>query len=96
MTVFPFTFTVTPELPVGAHSAPPGLRIANAQDIRQTTILSKADWSRIQNQLNKKAIEEERMRRNREEKERLKNLNKEQIQHWTNTIAVSNSLPYVL
>ena len=62
----------------------PGLK-----DIRQTTILSKNDWDRIQAQLNKRAREEEQIRLAREEKERLREMSKEQIKSWTNTIAVS-------
>ena len=58
-------------------------------DIRQVTILSKADWERIHNQLNRKQIEEERLRKIREEREGRKNRSKEQVQNWGNTIAVS-------
>ena len=72
----------------GNHSAPPGIKMDSA-DIRQMTILSKADWDRIQMQLNKQALEEERIRKTREEKERLRELSKQQIKNWTNTIAVS-------
>ncbi len=88
-----FTFiAVTPELPVGTHSAPAGMRLNNGTDLRQLTILSKGDWDRIQSQLNRGAIEEEKMRKIKEEKDRLRSLNKDQIKNWTNTIDVSKIL----
>ena len=61
----------------------------NVNDLRQMTVLSAGDWDRIQMQLNKRKIEEERHRRAREEKERLHDLSKNQIKNWANTIAVS-------
>jgi len=71
----------------GPHSAPTYGNMPGLKDIRQTTILSKNDWDRIQAQLNKRAHEEEKMRIAKEEKERLRNMSKEQIKSWTNTIA---------
>ena len=79
----------TPELPVGSQSAMhPGQRELYP-DLRQVTILPRADWERIQFQLNKRTIEEEKRRRAREEKERLHELSKERVKNWSNTVAVS-------
>lgn len=72
---------LTPELPPQPASLPEGL------DLRQVTILSKTDWERIQQQLHRKQIEDERMRKIREEREERKNKSKEVVQHWGNTIA---------
>lgn len=78
--LFSVFILATPEAP----PQPP-----EAHDIRQVTILSKADWERIQQQLNRKQIEEERLRKIREERENRKNKSKEIVQNWGNTIAVS-------
>lgn len=59
----------------------------DSHDLRQVTILSKTDWERIQQQLHRKQIEEERMRKIREERDDRKNKSKEVVQHWGNTIA---------
>lgn len=77
----------TPELP--PQDAGPGYHLADSNDLRQVTILSKNDWERIQQQLNRKQIEEARLRKIREEREERKNKSKEVVQHWGNTIAVS-------
>lgn len=71
----------------GPHSAPAYSNMPGLRDIRQTTILSKNDWDRIQGQLNKRAWEEEQIHKAKEEKERLREMSKEQIKSWTNTIA---------
>jgi len=71
-------------------SAPVTLQNGAQPDInafRQMTIMSKGDWDRIQIQLNKRGIEEDRVARNRQEKDRLRELSKQQIKNWTNTIA---------
>jgi len=70
----------------GPHSAPSYSEMPGLRDIRQTTILNKNDWDRIQTQLNKHVIQEEQMRRTREDKERLRDMSKDQIKNWTNTI----------
>lgn len=66
-----------------------GMILPNGTDIRDVTILSKTEWNRIQQELHKRQIQEERMRRMREEKENRKQMSKEMVQHWGNTIAVS-------
>ncbi|KAK2148070.1 hypothetical protein LSH36_518g02010 [Paralvinella palmiformis] len=55
-------------------------------DIRQVTVLKKEDWERIQYQLNKRTIEQEKIRGAREAKERLHQLSKERVKNWSNTI----------
>jgi len=59
-------------------------------DIRQVTVLKKEDWERIQYQLNKRTIEQEKIRGAREAKERLHQLSKERVKNWSNTIVVSH------
>ncbi|XP_060553680.1 cilia- and flagella- associated protein 210-like [Ruditapes philippinarum] len=75
----------------GTPEAPPqhegGPQYPDSHDLRQVTILSKSDWDRIQTQLHRKQIEEERLRKIREEREERKNKSKEVVQHWGNTIA---------
>lgn len=88
--------TGTPEMPFppdmqmqGTKMGQSGMILPNGTDIRDVTILSKSEWNRIQQELHKRQIEEERMRRLREEKENRKQMSKEMVQHWGNTIAVS-------
>lgn len=84
----------TPEMPFppdmqmqGTKMGQSGIILPNGTDIRDVTILSKSEWNRIQQELHKRQIEEERMRRLREEKENRKQMSKEMVQHWGNTIA---------
>ncbi|WAQ94164.1 CC173-like protein [Mya arenaria] len=72
------TMRATPEAQVPMPEQP---------DLRQVTILSKTDWARIQQQLNRKQIEEERQRKLKQERDDRKNKSKEVVQHWGNTIA---------
>ena len=60
----------------------------SAPNLRHVTVIGKADWSRINNQLNKAAIQAEKQRKQREEKQRLRDLSKETVKNWSNTIAV--------
>lgn len=71
----------------GTKMGQSGMILPNGTDIRDVTILSKSEWNRIQQELHKRQIEEERMRRLREEKENRKQMSKEMVQHWGNTIA---------
>lgn len=61
---------------------------AGEQDLRQVAVLSKNDWDRIHYQLNKRAIEEERVRKHRAEREHLHDLSQKQVANWSNTIKV--------
>ncbi|KAH3715195.1 cilia- and flagella- associated protein 210-like [Dreissena polymorpha] len=65
--------------------APP--QVPDTTDLRQVTILTKSDWDRIQQQLHRKQIEDDRLRQVKEERENRKNQSKEVVQHWGNTIA---------
>ena len=73
----------TPTLPNGQT-----MPLVNEDDLRQVTILSKPDWERIQYQLNRRAIEEEKRRQIKEEKEKMAATSKEMVKNWSNTIAV--------
>ncbi|KAK3104153.1 hypothetical protein FSP39_024871 [Pinctada imbricata] len=68
------------------HMPNDGMMMPNGTDLRDVTVLSKADWNRIQMQLHRKELEEARVRRMREEKEQLKNISKEMVKDWGNTI----------
>lgn len=67
----------------------PGMRVGDGVDLRQVTVLSKADWDRIQTQLHRKQIEEERIRRKQAEIDEKKKKSKEMVDTWGNTIIVS-------
>ena len=82
--IFVSKFSGTPEVPPQGGGQP-----QMGVDVRQVTILSKGDWDRIQQQLHRKQIEEDRLRRIKEERENRKNQSKELVKNWGNTIAVS-------
>ena len=65
------------------------MQLPDGTDLRQVTVLSKGDWERIQQQLYRKQIEEERLQKMIREREERKAKSKEVVQHWGNTIAVS-------
>ena len=77
----------TPELPSQYEGS--GMQLPDGTDLRQVTVLSKGDWERIQQQLYRKQIEEERLQKMIQEREERKAKSKEVVQHWGNTIAVS-------
>ena len=56
--------------------------------IFQVTVLGKADWERIQYQLNRRHIEAEERRRCQEERQKLHALSKERVKNWSNTLMV--------
>ena len=86
-------FAVTPELPrqfqAKEKNLTHGTTLNDGTDLRQVTVLTKNDWDRIQFQLNKRQIEQDKIRKAREEKERLHELSKEKVKNWSNTITVS-------
>ncbi|XP_046568387.1 coiled-coil domain-containing protein 173-like [Haliotis rubra] len=63
------------------------LQLPSGNDLRQVTVLSKTDWERIQRELNRRQIEEDRIRRITEEREEQRNRSKEMVKNWGNTIA---------
>ncbi|XP_060066979.1 cilia- and flagella- associated protein 210-like [Ylistrum balloti] len=75
------------ELPFSTDGLTQGMHLADGTDLRQVTVLSKEDWDRIQMQLHRKQIEEERTRKIREEREEKQKKSNEMIKDWGNTIA---------
>ncbi|XP_055959435.1 cilia- and flagella- associated protein 210 [Patella vulgata] len=65
----------------------PSMHLPDGTDLRQVTVLSKADWSRIHDELNRRNIEEERVQRIKAEKEAQRQKSKEIVKNWGNTIA---------
>ncbi|KAK7110491.1 cilia- and flagella- associated protein 210-like [Littorina saxatilis] len=72
----------TPELP-----QPHGMLLPDGTDLRQVTVLSKSEWDRIERELNRRQIEEERIQRIRKEQEIQKEKSKELVKSWGNTLA---------
>ncbi|VDI02158.1 Hypothetical predicted protein [Mytilus galloprovincialis] len=72
----------TPEMP----TEQPGIRMGEGVDLRQVTVLSKGDWERIQSQLHRKQIDEDRVRRKQAEIDEKKKKSKEMVDTWGNTI----------
>ena len=66
-----------------------GMILPDGTDLRQVTVLSKTDWERIEQELNRKQIQDEMVRKIREEREEQKRKSKEIVKNWGNTIAVS-------
>ncbi|XP_005104825.1 coiled-coil domain-containing protein 173 isoform X2 [Aplysia californica] len=63
------------------------MMLPDGTDLRQVTVLSKADWERIEQELNRKQIQDEMVRKIREDREEQKRKSKEIIKNWGNTIA---------
>lgn len=57
-------------------------------DLRQVTVLSKAEWQRIQHQLDQHKPRKERMTEEAKEREILHQQSVEVVKQWPNTIAV--------
>lgn len=83
-----FLFSGRGDMPFSTDNLTQGMQLADGTDLRQVTVLSKADWERIQTQLHRKQIEEERTQKIREEREEKQRRSKEMIKDWGNTIAV--------
>ncbi|RUS71231.1 hypothetical protein EGW08_021012 [Elysia chlorotica] len=64
-----------------------GMMLPDGTDLRQVTVLSKQDWERIECELNRKNIQDEMVRKIREDREEQKRKSKEIIKNWGNTIA---------
>lgn len=58
-------------------------------DLRQVTVLTKADWLRIQDELNRVNRDKESMREAANQREALHLQSTEVVKLWSNTIAVS-------
>ena len=72
-----FTLPVTPELPQQG-----GMILPDGTDLRQVTVLSKGEWDRIERELNRRQIEEERVRRIRKQHEEQKQKSRELVKSW--------------
>lgn len=57
-------------------------------DLRQVTVLSKAEWQRIQRELDRHNPEKERRTEEAQEREVLHQQSVEVVKQWSNTIAV--------
>ena len=77
------TLQGTPELPQQG-----GMLLPDGTDLRQVKVLSKSEWDRIERELNRRQIEEERVRHIRKEHEEQKQKSKELVKSWGNTLAV--------
>ena len=58
-------------------------------DLRQVTVLSRAEWLRIKDELNQVDKDNDSLREAIEEREALHLRSKEVVKLWSNTIAVS-------
>lgn len=73
-----------------ASSAEEASRMMQPPDLRQVTVLTKAEWLRIQDDLNQVNKDKERMREAAKQREALHLQSKEVVKLWSNTIAVSH------
>lgn len=74
---------------VMTHSAEEVSRTVQPPDLRQVTVLTKAEWRRIQDELNQVNKDKESMREAAKQRETLHLQSKEMVKLWSNTIAVS-------
>ncbi|XP_033473552.1 cilia- and flagella- associated protein 210 [Epinephelus lanceolatus] len=68
-------------------SAEEASRMMQPPDLRQVTVLTKAEWLRIQDDLNQVNKDKERMREAAKQREALHLQSKEVVKLWSNTIA---------
>ncbi|XP_041663571.1 coiled-coil domain-containing protein 173 [Cheilinus undulatus] len=68
-------------------SADDANKIIPPVDLSEVAVLSKADWLRIQDELNRVNKEKERLREEAKEREKLHVKSKEVVKMWSNTIA---------
>lgn len=70
-------------------SAEEASRTIQPPDLRKVTVLTKAEWLRIQDELNRINKDKESMREVALQREALHLQSKEVVKLWSNTIAVS-------
>ncbi len=58
-------------------------------DLRQVTVLTKADWQRIQDKLNRVNKDKQSLREAAKQREALHKESEEVVKLWSSTIAVS-------
>jgi len=72
-----------------ALSAPPlNLNVPDTNNLKDTLVLSGKEWDRINEQLYRRQLEQERIKTIREEKESRKALSKDMVKDWNNTLEV--------
>lgn len=72
-----------------ALSAPPlNLQMPDANTLKDTLVLSGKEWDRINQQLYRRQLEQEKIKAIREEKETRKQLSKDMVKDWPNTLEV--------
>nr|XP_002128435.1 coiled-coil domain-containing protein 173 [Ciona intestinalis] len=63
-----------------------GVKLADGTDLRQVKVLPRREWNRIQESLHSNAMEIERIKEARANREALHAQSKEIVQNWSNTI----------
>lgn len=60
----------------------------DASTLKDTLVLTGKDWDRINQQLYRRQLEQEKIKAIREEKESRKQLSKDMVKDWPNTLEV--------
>lgn len=60
----------------------------DANTLKDTLVLSGKEWDRINQQLYRRQLEQEKIKAIREEKETRKQLSKDMVKDWPNTLEV--------
>ncbi|XP_064420116.1 cilia- and flagella- associated protein 210 [Latimeria chalumnae] len=79
--------TKTPEKMLEEPESPVGMILPSGTDLHQVTIIPRAEWERIQDNLNHVNREAELLCKQKQEKEALYLQSKEVVKNWSNTIA---------
>lgn len=64
------------------------LQVPDTSALKDTLVISGKDWDRINEQLYRRQLEQERIKAIREEKEARKALSKDMVKDWPNTLEV--------
>ena len=73
-----------------ALSAPQlNLQMPDASTLKDTLVMSGKEWDRINQQLYRRQLEQEKIKAIREEKEARKQLSKDMVKDWPNTLEVN-------
>lgn len=71
-------------------SAPPiAIQFPDSSALNDTLVISGKEWDRINQQLYRRQLEQEKIKALREEKEARKALSKDMVKDWNNTLEVS-------
>lgn len=71
----------------GSENVPHGMRLPDGTDLRQVTVLPQREWNRIQDNLDSRSKELERIREAKRQKEQLHAESLNVVKNWSNTIA---------